>query len=46
MISVLEAASTYEGAGAVLVLLVSPEDAERLAYARAFADLSVAIAPA
>jgi Flp pilus assembly protein CpaB len=29
-----------------LVLLVSPLDAERLAYAKAFADLTVSIAPA
>ncbi len=33
-----------EGA-AVVVLLVSPETAERLAFARAYAQLSVAIAP-
>jgi len=32
-------------AGASLVLLVGPEIAEELAYAVAFADLSVAIAP-
>lgn len=33
-------------AGAVtLILLVSPEDAERLAFARAFADLAVSVAP-
>jgi Flp pilus assembly protein CpaB len=45
VLSVLRADDAYEGAGLVLLLLVSPEDAERLAYARAFADLSVAIAP-
>jgi pilus assembly protein CpaB len=33
------------GAAATLLLLVGPEDAERVAYARSFADLSVAIAP-
>jgi pilus assembly protein CpaB len=34
-------------AGAVtLILLVSPDDAERLAFARAFADLAVSVAPA
>jgi pilus assembly protein CpaB len=32
--------------GATLVLLVSPDAAEQLAYARAFADLSVAVTPA
>jgi pilus assembly protein CpaB len=32
------------GAATTLLLLVGPEDAERLAYARSFADLSVAIA--
>jgi pilus assembly protein CpaB len=33
------------GQGATLLLLVGPENAERLAYARAFADLAVALAP-
>lgn len=33
------------GEAATLVLLVAPETAERLAFARAFADLSVALAP-
>jgi Flp pilus assembly protein CpaB len=33
------------GQGATLLLLVGPETAERLAYARAFADLAVALAP-
>jgi len=46
VLSVLESNAAFEGAGVVLILLVSPEDAERLAYARAFADLSVAIASA
>jgi Flp pilus assembly protein CpaB len=46
VVSVLESSAAFEGAGVVLILLVSPEDAERLAYARAFADLSVAIASA
>ena len=32
--------------GETLILLVSPAVAERLAYARAFADLAVAVAPA
>jgi pilus assembly protein CpaB len=31
-------------AGTVLILLVTPDQAERLAYARAFADLSVTVA--
>jgi len=33
------------GAGTTLMLLVGPEVAEQLAYARAFADVAVAIAP-
>ncbi|MGH2676228.1 MAG: Flp pilus assembly protein CpaB [Actinomycetota bacterium] len=33
------------GQGATVVLLVGPEVAERLAYARAFADISLAVAP-
>jgi len=33
------------GAGTTVVLLVSPEVAERLAFARAFADISLAVAP-
>ena len=40
-----DAATAADVAGITLMLLVSPSDAERLAYARAFADLSVAIAP-
>lgn len=35
--------ATGSGGGPSLVLLVSPDQAERLAYAKAFADLSVAI---
>jgi pilus assembly protein CpaB len=31
------------GSGPALVLLVTPDDAERLAYAKAFADLSVSV---
>lgn len=37
---------TASGSGPSLVLLVSPDEAERLAFATAFADLAVAIAPA
>jgi pilus assembly protein CpaB len=33
------------GAATTLLLLLGPEDAERLAYAKSFADLSVTIAP-
>jgi hypothetical protein len=33
------------GEAATLVLLVAPDTAARLAYARAFADLAVALAP-
>ncbi len=35
----------FEGATS-LVLVVSPDDAERLAYARSFAELSIAVIPA
>ncbi|MGH2683145.1 MAG: Flp pilus assembly protein CpaB [Actinomycetota bacterium] len=43
---VVERAGFEEPAGATtVVLLVTPETAERLAYARALADLSLAIAP-
>ncbi len=35
-----------EGSSSTLVVLVSPEQQERLAFARAFADLTVSIAPA
>jgi pilus assembly protein CpaB len=45
VLQVLAAERSTELGGTTLVLLVSPEDAERIAYARAFADLSVAIAP-
>jgi len=41
----LDAGSAGAGATVTLVLLVSPQDEQRLAYARAFADLAVAIAP-
>jgi pilus assembly protein CpaB len=34
------------GTATTLILLLGPEDAERLAHARSFADLSVSIAPA
>jgi hypothetical protein len=34
-----------QDAGPALVLLVSPDAAEQLAYAKAFADLTVVIAP-
>lgn len=34
-----------EGGGTTVLLLVDPEDAERLAYARAFGDLALAVAP-
>jgi pilus assembly protein CpaB len=34
------------GGGTTLILLVAPDAAERLAFARAFADISVAVAPA
>lgn len=42
------ATASHDGsAGAsVVTLLVSPETAERIAFARAFADLSIAVAPA
>lgn len=45
VLSVLAGDGGIEGHAVVLVLLVTAADAERLAYARAFADLSVAIAP-
>ena len=46
VLSVVAAAGLEESAGAsTLVLLVSPDVAERLAFARAFADLAVAVAP-
>src|SRR5437899_2914117 len=37
--------SETSGAGTALVLLVSPDAAERLAYAQAFGDLTVAVEP-
>jgi pilus assembly protein CpaB len=45
VVSVLEAASfgSETPGGPVLVILVGPETAERLAFARTFADLSVAV---
>jgi pilus assembly protein CpaB len=46
VLAVLEASEVDDfGAATTLVVLVGPDDAERLAYARAFADLAVAIAP-
>jgi len=46
VLSVVTAAGLEESAGAsTLVLLVTPDVAERLAFARAFADLAVAVAP-
>jgi pilus assembly protein CpaB len=38
--------SAHAGAGAALVLLVSSDEAERLAFAQTFAELTIAIAPA
>lgn len=34
-----------DGGGTTVVLLVDPDDAERLAYARAFGDVSLSVAP-
>lgn len=45
ILQVLGQAPTEVGTTTTLALLVSPEVAERLAFARAFADLSVAVAP-
>jgi pilus assembly protein CpaB len=42
----LDAAAAGAGGGMTLVVLVSPDQERSLAYARAFADLEVAIAPA
>jgi pilus assembly protein CpaB len=42
----LDAAAAGVGSSTTLILLVSTEQEERLAFARAFADLQVAIAPA
>jgi Flp pilus assembly protein CpaB len=41
----MDAAGSGASGSTTLILLVSPEDEGRLAYARAFADLQVAIAP-
>ncbi len=41
----LDAGAAGAGGQVTLILLVSPDQESRLAYARAFADLSVAIAP-
>jgi hypothetical protein len=46
VLDVLAQSSTEVGTATTVALLVSPEVAERLAHARAFADLSVAVAPA
>ena len=45
VLGVLGQSSTEVGTATTVVLLVSPDVAERLAYARAFADLSVTVAP-
>jgi pilus assembly protein CpaB len=45
ILAVIEGDRASDVAGTTLMLLVSADDAERIAYARAFADLSVAIAP-
>jgi Flp pilus assembly protein CpaB len=42
----LDASGSGAGGSGTLILLVSQEDEGRLAYARAFADIQVAIAPA
>lgn len=44
IVSVLPSGSV-QGGGVTLIILVGPESAERLAFARTFADLTVAIAP-
>jgi Flp pilus assembly protein CpaB len=41
----LDAAAAGAGSTVTLIVLVGPDDEERLAYARAFANLEVAIAP-
>lgn len=46
VLQVVGETSTEVGTATALIVLVSPEDAERLAFARAFADLSVAVVPA
>lgn len=46
VLRLLEAPSIEGSAAATLVLLVTPDAAERVAFARAFADLAVAVAPA
>jgi pilus assembly protein CpaB len=45
VLAVLSGGETDVGTATTLVLLVGPETSERLAHARAFADLSVAVAP-
>ena len=45
VLMLLEAPSLEGTSAATLVLLVTPETAERIAFAKAFADLSVAVAP-
>jgi Flp pilus assembly protein CpaB len=42
----LDAGAAGAGGGITLVILLSPDQEQRVAYARAFADLEVAIAPA
>ncbi len=42
----LDAVGAGAGGSGTLILLVSPDQEERLAFARAFADLSVAVEPA
>ncbi|HWC32704.1 MAG TPA: Flp pilus assembly protein CpaB [Actinomycetota bacterium] len=46
VIRVVEAPGTERTPAATLLLLVTPEGSERVAFAKAFADLSVAVAPA
>jgi pilus assembly protein CpaB len=46
VLKVTERSGDDLGSATTLILLVGPEDAERLAYARSFADLSVAIGSA
>jgi hypothetical protein len=42
----LDLAAAGASSGTTLIVLVAPEQQERLAFARAFASLEVAIAPA
>jgi pilus assembly protein CpaB len=47
VLSVVPGAAHDEfGGGSTIILLVGPETAERLAHARAFAELAIAVAPA